>query len=526
MSSKVVEDFLTKQLLIEKNIVTFRSLSRQLSLHVNVAKNELANFYRKYASQERPEVAATFLLSGQFASRLRTSDDNMDVDVESYEGNDGETAVSEIKVIIVGENEIEGARTRCLKLNTVHIYSLSPSHIHDAGLLCDPTNTIRDIDGKKPEMVQISGKIISANIKSKAIKAKPALPPVAGPSKVKTNESKDSMKETPALPKKEDSLNSTSKPKPKATGKLDFSKAKTKAQKEKEKEQVKEESDQDKKEETQTKEKKMAEKREGFFKSKEKDSTKGATTTSSKPEEKETQKEKKNLKRKSHAVMLSESEEEASSKATSGGRSNVRVKKRAVLSDEEEDIPAVKSRKSAGKIKIEEADSELHAMMNVDDDKVERVSRDKQAEGEEEETVETEENDVNDEDVEMKDVAPVQKKKRKTKKEVPRGRNGLKKRRVVRSRMTTDAKGYMVTEDYSEYESVDEEEEPAPTKAKGKSKKETNNDGNSASTSKTTKPKVGSEKKTTKKTDESSKNGQRGISAFLTKPSRRENDNS
>lgn len=34
-------------------------------------------------------------------------------------------------------------------------------------------------------------------------------------------------------------------------------------------------------------------------------------------------------------------------------------------------------------------------------------------------------------------------KTRKPKKEVPVGRNGLKKRRVVKSRMTTDAKGYI-----------------------------------------------------------------------------------
>ena len=33
-------------------------------------------------------------------------------------------------------------------------------------------------------------------------------------------------------------------------------------------------------------------------------------------------------------------------------------------------------------------------------------------------------------------------KQRKPKKEVPVGRNGLKKRRVVKSRMTTDEKGY------------------------------------------------------------------------------------
>jgi DNA polymerase delta subunit 3 len=91
--------------------------------------------------------------------------------------------------------------------------------------------------------------------------------------------------------------------------------------------------------------------------------------------------------------------------------------------------------------------------------------------------------------------APTRKNQRKPKKEVPVGRNGLKKRRVVKSRMTTDEKGYFgastlscylcycelnsnggreVTEDYSSYESVDEEEEEAPPAkkpAKGKGKK-------------------------------------------------------
>jgi DNA polymerase delta subunit 3 len=37
---------------------------------------------------------------------------------------------------------------------------------------------------------------------------------------------------------------------------------------------------------------------------------------------------------------------------------------------------------------------------------------------------------------------PTRKTQRKPKKEVPVGRNGLKKRRVVKSRMTTDEKGY------------------------------------------------------------------------------------
>jgi DNA polymerase delta subunit 3 len=48
------------------------------------------------------------------------------------------------------------------------------------------------------------------------------------------------------------------------------------------------------------------------------------------------------------------------------------------------------------------------------------------------------------EEEEEEDVKP-QAKKRKPKKVVPVGHNGLKKRRVLKSRTTTDAKGYMRT---------------------------------------------------------------------------------
>lgn len=44
---------------------------------------------------------------------------------------------------------------------------------------------------------------------------------------------------------------------------------------------------------------------------------------------------------------------------------------------------------------------------------------------------------------------PARKAQRKPKKEVPVGRNGLKKRRVVKSRMTTDDKGYFGASSHS-----------------------------------------------------------------------------
>ena len=67
-------------------------------------------------------------------------------------------------------------------------------------------------------------------------------------------------------------------------------------------------------------------------------------------------------------------------------------------------------------------------------------------EEEEEEEEEKESVAYEDEDVHMSDqadIAPKQARKKKVKKVIPVGRNGLKKKRIVKSRMKMDEKGYM-----------------------------------------------------------------------------------
>ncbi len=79
-------------------------------------------------------------------------------------------------------------------------------------------------------------------------------------------------------------------------------------------------------------------------------------------------------------------------------------------------------------------------------DQVIHASRDVQAVKKEEEEEEEEPSKQCDDDVDMADeTAPAPKKKRKEKKVIPVGRNGLKKKRVVKSRESIDAKGYMGT---------------------------------------------------------------------------------
>jgi len=154
-------------------------------------------------------------------------------------------------------------------------------------------------------------------------------------------------------------------------------------------------------------------------------------------------------------------------------KANMRLKNRTVLSGDEDDddensSPHPRMSRMSPRAQDSDAEQSLKALMDIDDDEVPRISREIPVLTKEEE----EESSEDTEAVKMDEtITPKPKpKKRREKKVVPVGRNGLKKKRVVKSRMTTDAKGYMVTEDYSSYESVDEEEAEPAAPAKGKAK--------------------------------------------------------
>ncbi|KAG1726365.1 uncharacterized protein EDB91DRAFT_60920 [Suillus paluster] len=143
----------------------------------------------------------------------------------------------------------------------------------------------------------------------------------------------------------------------------------------------------------------------------------------------------------------------------------------------------MRMRKSrAGHVKITRSTSDSErslAAMDIDDDQVVRVSR--LSSHRPDDVVDDTGDEVDQTDVDLltssageeeeeEDLKP-QAKKRKSRKVVPVGRNGLKKHRVMKSRTTTDAKGYMQTEDYSSYESVSEDEAPPEDAKKSKGKK-------------------------------------------------------
>lgn len=159
--------------------------------------------------------------------------------------------------------------------------------------------------------------------------------------------------------------------------------------------------------------------------------------------------------------MLSDSEDEAPSPKTKQRLSKGR--KNAVASDDEDGEPAKDtqfSKKGKGRVILSDdedgAPLSLKAMMDLDDSafaiffvrsdlliqiwtpaQVTPRQSKQEAEAEEEGDIEMQDEDEDD------DVPVVKRKvKRKPKKVIPLGKNGLPKRRVVKSRKTKNAKGY------------------------------------------------------------------------------------
>ncbi|KAG9039402.1 hypothetical protein FRB95_010691 [Tulasnella sp. JGI-2019a] len=230
MPAPTASDYLAKAI-SQNKIITFRLLSRELSIHVNEAKNELAAYHAASRSSPQPTYA-TFLLSGDVTiepkiteptgdsqeSNPASTQPQEDVKVET----DNKDAVRfERRITLAGESDVEVVKAQYTRLLCVHIYSISATHIKDCNALAAPMERVRTIDGERGvDHARKVGMTVAPNAKwSKALpksatvaKAQ-ALPPDAkDPSKALT-----SSKQTAPAPE----------PK-KKTGLLDWSKSKPK----------------------------------------------------------------------------------------------------------------------------------------------------------------------------------------------------------------------------------------------------------------------------------------------------------
>ncbi|KAH7884245.1 DNA polymerase subunit Cdc27 [Phlebopus sp. FC_14] len=475
MTMTQARDFLTKELFIKHNVVTFRSLSRELGIHVNDAKHELQAYYESTRDTDSPSVP-TYMVSGEVASLCYKSNEDdsrrapdeyadeydMQLDISLDDDDEEPDVVLMNKMAFVDAKVLNETMSQFARVHSVHVYCLSPSSLKDADIICPAGTSVQNADVKGgAEMFPIIGKIAGKHVQLKPASARSAAiassskktldPPSKAAPVIKSEQPVQKGNTGVLEPKKEGPTKDSSskvepKAKPKATGKLDWSKAKSK----------------DKAPVTETPKEASNVKAE----------PKTVPDNKSKqifPEKQVSTSEQRTLKRKSRS--LSDSEDEVSALSSAKNQpvttsSTSSVKKGTILSDDDDDddVRAPGRRRRMGKINIH-SDSEmsLRAMMDIDDEEVVQASRRRDIRAESEEGSEAAElhqdaaHPLTSDAEDVDDVPVKQPKKRKPRKVVPVGRNGLKKKRVVKSKMTTDAKGYIQTVDYSSYESVEEE---------------------------------------------------------------------
>ncbi|KAJ3559182.1 hypothetical protein NM688_g496 [Phlebia brevispora] len=547
---------------LDYNFLAFPIENEQECGYVQVVKPELRSFHSSLHTSEEPAYA-TYWLSGDVrsesvskASRQPVNGDSMDIDEDvmiddDEDESEEEEVVPQIKITLVGERELEAAKSKYLRIHSEHIYCLSPSPVTDADLICGPTQLVHKKDESlAADAVTLLGRIAGPHVR-RGRYVKPATSSLKAdePSTSKRAQAeqqkaeRDTKAKRDAAPeaetRKEEKPVTSAKPKP--TGKLDWTKAKTKTKVETSgaKHEAKDEKKRKGKADNAAKmevdeEGSKAQKTSGRDKPSEEGSassvkveekpgksTKRPTPPKQTPSDQNV-KMQRGVKRKSALPDEIDSEPDAPKSRTktptppveSKGKAGAKLngKKNVVLSDDEEEAaPAPRNRiskmKGKGKAKPivpdfdSEAEMSVRAMMDIDDGKLSRIEisgakfigrradhvikasnkQERQQEtphaSEPEDEFEPEPPMTPAEDVLMiddSDDEPVKPKprKRKEKKVWPVGRNGFRKRRVMKSRMTVDDKGYMgmFIEDYSDYESVDEEETEAE-KEKPKARK-------------------------------------------------------
>ncbi|KAK4949042.1 hypothetical protein LTR10_012415 [Elasticomyces elasticus] len=231
-------EWLAINVLNDQQLVNYRSLSRALKVHSNLAKQMLFDFHRKQNAKKPGTVHATYLITGTKRKAIPTPITN---DTQSQE--DGEDAVMQSSpvlpsssaakpeeedarstlvqtVILVKEEHLEKAQVTFESITGMHIYSLQANGLGDIQALTECNRKIAvDYASEDPlEIWKQYGTIQNPNVKRRTQRRQPP-PPTLAPAKDAAPKAKlVSTTSKPAALKKEGSKDSQdSKPASKPT---------------------------------------------------------------------------------------------------------------------------------------------------------------------------------------------------------------------------------------------------------------------------------------------------------------------
>ncbi|KAM0255182.1 hypothetical protein ACHAQJ_006025 [Trichoderma viride] len=177
--------YLSDRLLSEEVPVTYRLLSRALSLRVNVAKQKLYEFYESQNASKANSIHATYLIYGSKTEDREPGTGDAEMDGSATEPEPLSDYAPTRTVTVVAEENLKDALAEYEQVTSLHIYSLAPFPQRDLALLSDVSKSLseyRKVDDAA-KTLDTYGTIANPQARRKDRKGRPpVIVPTPGPS--------------------------------------------------------------------------------------------------------------------------------------------------------------------------------------------------------------------------------------------------------------------------------------------------------------------------------------------------------
>ncbi|KAJ6443127.1 DNA polymerase subunit Cdc27 [Purpureocillium lavendulum] len=141
--------FLADRLLSEERPITYRLLSRALSVHVNTAKSMLYDFHKYQNAQRAGSVDATYLILGVKHAKSQQNDGDVGMSSSMPEPEPLSDAIPTWTLTLVGEGSLQEVLSEYQEVAAIHVYSLAPHKGSDRASLTDVAKSISEYPPRK-----------------------------------------------------------------------------------------------------------------------------------------------------------------------------------------------------------------------------------------------------------------------------------------------------------------------------------------------------------------------------------------
>ncbi|KAH7376581.1 DNA polymerase subunit Cdc27 [Plectosphaerella cucumerina] len=205
--------YLAERLFTEDKMVTYRTLSRALKVHVNSAKAMLYDFHSWQNSIEAGKVHATYIILG---TRKPTAQSDGDVEMASSapEGDYYDSEVATQSLTLVTEERLKDVLAEYSSVTSFAVYSLAAHPVKELQLLKDVSREALQVgEDNYAEDAKTYGTISNPGMKKRTRKGKrPSPAPAPAPA-----EKKPALEKQASAVKEEPATKSKAEPKPAAS---------------------------------------------------------------------------------------------------------------------------------------------------------------------------------------------------------------------------------------------------------------------------------------------------------------------